>query len=60
MPDITKEDITLALSAIFLVLQLLGPKIGISNELTEEEKKRYLARLDVIRSMVDASKYPDV
>ena len=60
MADITKEDITLALSAIFIVLQLLGPKIGLSNDLTEEEKKGYLARLDAIKALVNESKYPVV
>jgi hypothetical protein len=60
MKELTKEDIELAFAGVFILLQLLGPRIGLANDLTDEEKKMYTDRLDTIRQIVESSKYTDV
>jgi len=55
----TPAEIELAIAALITLGQFIATQIKANGELTEDEKAGYLARLDNIKGLVDASKFPE-
>ncbi len=52
-------EINLAIGSLVILLQYLASDIQANDKLTDEQKKGFIDRLDVIKKLVEESKFPD-
>lgn len=54
----TPLQIELAINGLIILANAIASNINVSKELTEEEKKSFLARLTNLQAAVNATKFP--